>query len=191
MPDIIIPQDTSRASDYLINLRSKSLFNNYTLNWVEKNREEFLKKAPDFSTFEKEYDKLNLLKDFEAYAEKEGVRRNEIKKEWVNQIVIDYLKNEITDSTAVQYDSYEDYAKSLTNKDKLVKEIVENAKKEDKKMEKMNKESEKYIESTLKALIARNLYGIKYYYMCVKENDNELQKAIEILKNGEYEKAIE
>ena len=115
MPDIIIPQDTSRASDYLINLRSKSLFNNYTLNWVEKNREEFLKKAPDFSTFEKEYDKLNLLKDFEAYAEKEGVRRNEIKKEWVNQIVIDYLKNEITDSTAVQYDSYEDYAKSLTN----------------------------------------------------------------------------
>jgi hypothetical protein len=161
------------------------------LNWVEKNREEFLKKAPDFSTFEKEYDKLNLLKDFEAYAEKEGVRRNEIKKEWVNQIVIDYLKNEITDSTAVQYDSYEDYAKSLTNKDKLVKEIVENAKKEDKKMEKMNKESEKYIESTLKALIARNLYGIKYYYMCVKENDNELQKAIEILKNGEYEKAIE
>lgn len=191
MPDIIIPQDTSRASDYLINLRSKSLFNNYTLNWVEKNREEFLKKAPYFSTFEKEYDKLNLLKDFEAYAEKEGVRRNEIKKEWVNQIVIDYLKNEITDSTAVQYDSYEDYAKSLTNKDKLVKEIVENAKKEDKKMEKMNKESEKYIESTLKALIARNLYGIKYYYMCVKENDNELQKAIEILKNGEYEKAIE
>jgi hypothetical protein len=90
MPDIFIPMDTSRASDYLINLRSKSLFNNFALNWVEENRENFLKKAPDFSNFSKEYDKLNLLKDFEAYAEKEGVTKNEIKKEWVNQIVMDY-----------------------------------------------------------------------------------------------------
>ena len=46
----------------------------------------------------------------------------------------------------------------------------------------MNKESDIYIASTLKALIARNLYGVKYYYMVVKENDKELQKAIEIIK---------
>lgn len=189
IPDIKIPQDTSRASDYLINLRSKGLFNTFALNWVEENRESFLKKAPDFKTFEKEYEKLNLLKDFEAFAEKEGIHRNEIKKEWVNQIVMNYLKNEMNDSTAT-YKSYEEYAKSLTSKDKLVKEIIENAEKEDKKMEKMNKESEIYIASTLKALIARNLYGIKYYYMCVKENDDELQKAIQVLKNNEYEKIL-
>lgn len=186
MPDIFIPMDTSRASDYLINLRSKSLFNNYALNWVEENREEFLKKAPDFKNFKQEYDKLNLLKEFEKYAEKEGVTRSEIKKEWVNQIVIDYLKKEISDSNSVSFQSYEQYAKALTNKDKLVKEIIEKAKEEDKKLDKLNQESEKYIASTLKALIARNLYGTKYFYMCTKENDNELQKAIEIIKSQEY-----
>lgn len=190
MPDIFIPMDTSRASDYLINLRSKSLFNNFTLNWVEENRENFLKKAPDFSKFSKEYDKLNLLKDFEAYAEKEGVTKNEIKKEWVNQIVMDYLKNEINDSNAANYQSYEEYAKKLTAKENLVKEIIEKAKAEDKKAENLNKESEIYIATTLKALIARNLYGTKYFYMCTSETDDELQKAIEILKNGEYEKII-
>lgn len=190
MPDIFIPMDTSRASDYLINLRSKSLFNNFALNWVEENRENFLKKAPEFSKFSKEYDKLNLLKDFEAYAEKEGVTKNEIKKEWVNQIVMDYLKNEINDSNAANYQSYEEYAKKLTAKENLVKEIIEKAKAEDKKAENLNKESEIYIATTLKALIARNLYGTKYFYMCTSETDNELQKAIEILKNGEYEKII-
>lgn len=190
MPDIFIPMDTSRASDYLINLRSKSLFNNFALNWVEENRENFLKKAPEFSNFSKEYDKLNLLKDFEAYAEKEGVTKNEIKKEWVNQIVMDYLKDEINDSNAANYQSYEEYAKKLTAKENLVKEIIEKAKAEDKKAENLNKESEIYIATTLKALIARNLYGTKYFYMCTSETDDELQKAIEILKNGEYEKII-
>lgn len=190
MPDIFIPMDTSRASDYLINLRSKSLFNNFALNWVEENRENFLKKAPEFSKFSKEYDKLYLLKDFEAYAEKEGVTKNEIKKEWVNQIVMDYLKNEINDSNAANYQSYEEYAKKLTAKENLVKEIIEKAKAEDKKAENLNKESEIYIATTLKALIARNLYGTKYFYMCTSETDDELQKAIEILKNGEYEKII-
>lgn len=181
MPDVVIPQDTSRASDYLINLRSKGLFNSFALSWVEENREDFLKKAPDFTTFEKEYEKLGLLKEFENYAKQEGVEKIQIKKEWVNQIVINYLKKEIEDSTSC-YRSYEDYAKALTEKDKLVKEIIENATKEDEKMKEMNKESDIYIASTLKALIARNLYGVKYYYMVVKENDKELQKAIEIIK---------
>lgn len=190
MPDVFIPMDTSRASDYLINLRSKSLFNNYSLNWVEKNREDFLKKAPEFKDFSKEYDKLNLLKDFEAYAEKEGVTKTEVKKEWVNQIVMDYLKSEMSDSNAVSYQSYEEYAKSLTSKEKLVKEIIEKAKIEDKKAERLNKESEIYIATTLKALIARNLYGTKYFYMCTSETDKELKKAIEVLKGGDYEKII-
>jgi carboxyl-terminal processing protease len=190
MPDVFIPMDTSRASDYLINLRSKSLFNNYSLNWVEKNREDFLKKAPEFKDFSKEYDKLNLLKDFEAYAEKEGVTKTEVKKEWVNQIVMDYLKSEMSDSNAVSYQSYEEYAKSLTSKEKLVKGIIEKAKIEDKKAESLNKESEIYIATTLKALIARNLYGTKYFYMCTSETDKELKKAIEVLKGGDYEKII-
>lgn len=190
MPDIFIPMDTSRASDYLINLRSKSLFNNYALKWVEENRESFLKKAPDFNQFEKEYAKLNLLKDFEAYAEKEGVTKNEIKKEWVNQIVMDYLKKEINDTNAVSYQSYKDYAKTITDKDKLVAEIIEKAKIEDQKAERLNKESEEYIATTLKALIARNLYGTKYFYMCTKETDKEFKKAIEIIKSEEYNKIL-
>lgn len=190
MPDVFVPIDTMRASDYMINLRSKGLFNSFALNWTEENREQFLKKAPTYDKFSKEYEKMNVLSEFEKYAEQEGVSRNAIKKEWVNIMVSDYLKKEMSDSTARSYESYSDYAESLISDDKMLKEIMQNAKEEDKKNDLINKESDKYIASTIKALIARNLYGVKYYYMTTFENDRELKEAIDVLKDNKKYNSI-
>ena len=190
MPDVFVPIDTMRASDYMINLRSKGLFNSFALNWTEENREQFLKKAPTYDKFSKEYEKMNVLSEFENYAEQEGVSRNAIKKEWVNIMVSDYLKKEMADTTASSYESYSDYAESLISDDKMLKEIMQKAKEEDKKNELINKESDKYIASTLKALIARNLYGVKYYYMTTFENDRELKEAIDVLKDNKKYNSI-
>lgn len=190
MPDVFMPIDTMRASDYMINLRSKGLFNSFALNWTEENREQFLKKAPTYDKFSKEYEKMNVLSEFEKYAEQEGVSRNAIKKEWVNIMVSDYLKKEMSDSTARSYESYSDYAESLISDDKMLKEIMQKAKEEDKKKDLINKESDKYIASTIKALIARNLYGVKYYYMTTFENDRELKEAIDVLKDNKKYNSI-
>lgn len=190
MPDVFVPIDTMRASDYMINLRSKGLFNSFALNWTEENREKFLKKAPTYDKFSKEYEKMNVLSEFEKYAEQEGVSRNAIKKEWVNIMVSDYLKKEMSDSTARSYESYSDYAESLISDDKMLKEIMQKAKEEDKKNDLINKESDKYIASTIKALIARNLYGVKYYYMTTFENDRELKEAIDVLKDNKKYNSI-
>lgn len=190
MPDVFVPIDTMRASDYMINLRSKGLFNSFALNWTEENREQFLKKAPTYDKFSKEYEKMNVLSEFEKYAEQEGVSRNAIKKEWVNIMVSDYLKKEMSDSTARSYESYSDYAESLISGDKMLKEIMQKAKEEDKKNDLINKESDKYIASTIKALIARNLYGVKYYYMTTFENDRELKEAIDVLKDNKKYNSI-
>lgn len=190
MPDVFVPIDTMRASDYMINLRSKGLFNSFALNWTEENREQFLKKAPTYDKFSKEYEKMNVLSEFEKYAEQEGVSRNAIKKEWVNIMVSDYLKKEMSDSTARSYESYSDYAESLISDDKMLKEIMQKAKEEDKKNDLINKESDKYIASTIKALIARNLYGVKYYYMTTFENDRELKEAIDVLKDNKKYNSI-
>ena len=190
MPDVFVPIDTMRASDYMINLRSKGLFNSFALNWTEENREQFLKKAPTYDKFSKEYEKMNVLSEFEKYAEQEGVSRNAIKKEWVNIMVSDYLKKEMSDSTARSYESYSDYAESLISDDKMLKEIMQKAKEEDKKNYLINKESDKYIASTIKALIARNLYGVKYYYMTTFENDRELKEAIDVLKDNKKYNSI-
>ncbi len=183
MPDVFVPIDTSRASDYLINLRSKGIFNNFTMQWVDENRTTFLKQNPTFDDFNKTYPSLNLMKEFTAYAQKEGVEHNDIKKEWVNQMVGMYLLEQVKDTTKPNYTSYQTYAKELLNNPELLKTIVEKAQNEDKKMAEMMKKSDVYIEATLKAMIARNLYGINYYYQSIKDTDEGLQKAISIIKN--------
>ncbi|HBN06841.1 MAG TPA: peptidase S41 [Bacteroidales bacterium] len=183
MPDVFVPIDTSRASDYLINLRSKGIFNNFTMQWVDEHRTEFLKQNPTFEDFNKAYSSLNLMKEFTAYAQKEGVEHNEIKKEWVNQMVGEYLFEQVKDTTKPNYTSYQIYANELLNNPELLKTIVEKAQNEDKKMAEMMKKSDVYIEATLKAMVARNLYGVNYYYQSIKDTDEGLQKAISIIKD--------
>lgn len=183
MPDIFVPIDTSRASDYLINLRSKGIFNNFSMQWVDENRTEILKKCPTFEDYDKIYSSLNLMNKFTAFAKKEGIEHNEIKKEWVNSMVLDFVLKQTKDSTAKNYSSYQTYAKELLNNPELIKEVVSKAIAEDEKMAEMMKKSDIYIEATLKAMIARNLYGVNYYYQSIKDTDDGLQKAITVIKD--------
>lgn len=190
MPDVFVPIDTSRASDYLINLRSKGIFNNFSMQWVDRNRESFLKQNPTFEDFNKTYASLNLMEEFSAFAKKEGVEQNQIKKEWVNSMVLDYIVKQTKDTAAQNYTSYQSYANELLTNTELLNQVIEKAKQEDEKMEEMMKKSDIYIEATLKAMIARNLYGINYYYQSIKDTDEGLQKAIQIIKDDKVYNSI-
>jgi len=190
MPDIFVPMDTTRASDYYINLRSKNLFNEYSINYAEANREELLKKYPTYDDFDKAWNDLNLMQEFQHYADEKGVKPDAIKTEWVNNMVRDYLKENTKDSTTT-YNSYVDYAKEILEGDKMLKEILSKAEQEDIKQQEYIKNSNLYIESNLKGFIARNLYGTKYYYKAVQQNDETLQTALKIIKDDkQYTKIL-
>lgn len=190
MPDIFIPMDTSRASDYYINLRSKNLFNEFSINYTESNREELLKKYPDYDSFDKAWESLNLMKEFQDYASEKGVEPDVIKTDWVNNMVRDYLKEAQKDSTKT-YSSYVDYANNILQGDKMLKEILDKAKQEDIKQQDYIQRSNKYIEANLKGFIARNLYGNKYYYKAVQQNDETLQAAFKLIKDDkQYNKIL-
>jgi carboxyl-terminal processing protease len=192
MPDIFVPMDTSRASDYLINLRSKGLFNSFSVKWMESNRELTLKQYPTYEDFDKAYPSLNLMQQFEQYAKVEGVERTQIKKEWVNNIVFDYLKEKLSDSTQQKFTSYDGYADYLFDNADFKKHVFEKAKAEDNRVQQMTERSDQYIDLTLKAIIARNLYGIKYYYISMQNDDECLAKAISVLKNKDmYSKTLQ
>ena len=182
MPDVFVPIDTSRASDYLINLRSKGIFNDFSMRWVEGNRENFLKKYLKFEDYNNVYPSLNLMRDFEAFAKKEGIERNEIKKEWVNAMMLEEIQKIVKD-TINHYYNYENYAKELLSNKEIREELLKKAIAEDNKMREMMSKSDIYIEATLKAIIARNLYGVSYYYQSIKDTDEGLQKAISVIKN--------
>ena len=190
MPDIFVPMDTTRASDYYINLRSKNLFNEYSINYAEANREELLKKYPTYEDFNKAWDELDLMQEFQHYADEKGVKPDAIKTDWVNNMVRDYLKENTKDSTTT-YNSYVDYAKEILEGDKMLKEILSKAEQEDIKQQEYIKNSNLYIESNLKGFIARNLYGTKYYYKAIQQNDETLQTALKIIKDDkQYNKIL-
>ncbi|MDO5760317.1 MAG: S41 family peptidase [Bacteroidota bacterium] len=182
MPDIFVPMDTTRASDYYINLRSKNLFNDFSINWTETNREDFLKKYPTFEDFDKAWQSLNLLQEFQTYASEHGVQPTEIKPEWVDNMLKEYLQEVKKDSTKT-YTSYTSYANTVFDNNAMLKDILNKAKQEDEKQQELIKNSNLYIESNLKGFIARNLYGTKYYYKSVLQNDETLQRAVELLQN--------
>lgn len=80
MPDVFIPLDTTRNSDYLLELSRKAIVNQFVVNLVDKERKTLLEKYPAFADY-----KLNFKTDevfmnrFFEYAEKEGVKRSEKK----------------------------------------------------------------------------------------------------------------
>ena len=189
MPDVFVPIDTSQASDYLITLRSKGIFNDFALEWTAEHRQDLLKEYPTYEDFMKNYAQIGLLKDFERYAEKNNIKRTAIRKEWVNSMIIDYLKEKMKDSTSTEFHRYEDYADFLFDKNDFEDHITQKAKDADKKSNAIIEKSNQYIEYTLKAIVARSLYGTRYYFQTMQDIDEGLQKAINIIRNDKLFKS--
>ena len=185
VPDIFVPIDTTRISDYYIEIRSKGLINNFTLEYVNKNREELLKIYPTFEEYDNNYDKLKVNDEFQAYVEKSGIKKNIIKPDWIVGWVNATLKNEIKDTmSAVSGENYAEITKNLLENPKVFEKIMEKAVSEDKRNNHIIKKSNIFIKYQIKALIARNLYGTRYYYEVMKDTDEGYKTAIEVIKNG-------
>jgi len=78
MPDIFVPLDTSKASNYYSELFRKGVFNQYTFDYVDKQRDELKTKFTNFDEYKEKFtidDKI--LEDFYQFAESKGVKRDE------------------------------------------------------------------------------------------------------------------
>lgn len=78
MPDIFIPLDTTRATTYYTNLIRKGIINEYSQRYIETHREELKVQFPTADDFAAKY-KIDgaFMDDFLAFAEKEGLAKNE------------------------------------------------------------------------------------------------------------------
>lgn len=126
MPDYFIPLDTAFASDYYTDAIRKGLINDFTLQYVEANRNTLLSKYSDIKTFLSGFkgdDKL--LADFIEFAEKNELKRDE---------------------------------KGILASGVQMKILI-------------------------KALIARNMYNTNAYFQVIGATDDDLLRAIEVLKD--------
>ncbi|MBQ8703850.1 MAG: S41 family peptidase [Bacteroidales bacterium] len=126
MPDVFVPMDTMRLSDYYISLRGKGLLNSFPLQWADQHRKD--PRVKSFELFLENYDSFGLDSLLTAAALEKGVVRD------------------------------------------LEKEALEPER---------TAHSDRYLWLMLKAQVARNLFGVDYYYKVMKDIDDGYQTALE------------
>ncbi len=129
MPDVFVPMDTMRLSDYYISLRGKGLLNTFPMQWADQHRKD--SRVKTFELFLQNYDTFGLDSLLAAAALEKGVVRD------------------------------------------LEKEAAEPER---------TAHSDRYMRLMLKAQVARNLFGIDYYYMVMKDVDDGYQRALQLLQ---------
>ena len=78
MPDVFVPLDTMRLSDYYISLRGKGLLNTFPARWADQHRRDA--RVKDFDTYLANYDSFGLDSLLAAAAIEKGVVRDTAKE---------------------------------------------------------------------------------------------------------------
>ena len=74
MPDVFVPLDTMELSTMYREMSRKGMFNTFTFNYVDQNREELKKTYPTFEDYETNFKvEGKVLDEFLAEAKKEGI----------------------------------------------------------------------------------------------------------------------
>jgi len=76
MPDVFIPLDTNGISPYLTKVANRNLIYRFSFEFTDRHRNE-VRNIKDFESVKKYLNSFDLLKEFIAYAQKNGVPANE------------------------------------------------------------------------------------------------------------------
>jgi carboxyl-terminal processing protease len=96
MPDYFVPIDTSYFTDYYRDIISKGIFNQFILNYEDRNRSALSSK---YSQFRKFLDEFNVSEEMHQqliqYAEKEGLKFNKEEYEKSREVLDLLIKSYI------------------------------------------------------------------------------------------------
>lgn len=78
MPDIFIPLDTTKTSEYYRDLFNKGVFNQFTYDYTDKHRNTLKQLYPDYVTFSKNFMLTEeLMNEFFNFAAEKGVEKDD------------------------------------------------------------------------------------------------------------------
>ncbi|MCM1169889.1 MAG: S41 family peptidase [Bacteroides sp.] len=185
MPDVFVPADTTRASDYYVALRSKNLLNRYVLSVLDKERDAYKARYPDFKTFYENFEADSaFMQEFYGYAAKKGVPHNNFKEAQASRFLQDMLKEMQADTTLKTARNYAEYMRNvLWDEARMNAYLLEKAQKEDENQRIYNDNSDRFLRAQIKALFASNLYGTPYFYRVTKEVDDAFSTAVRVLND--------
>jgi carboxyl-terminal processing protease len=180
MPDIFVPLDTTNYTLLHRRLVAQGIVLKASVQYIDKNRSELMKKYPTFEKFKKEFEVSDeFLKTLVTLAEKEKININS--------------SNDSVDISKNQLIKFADVFKKDHKVDENILNRLLNSSKIEKKSNEISQfeKSKPLLKLQLKALIARDLWEMNEYYQIMDADNESLQKAVEILqKPGAYEKIL-
>ena len=187
MPDIFTPIDTNRISDYFIDLRRTLTINNFVTAYFDRERQNLLKTYPTYQDFYNNFrTDGKFAEEFEQFAENAGVRRNNIRiaraESFLNRMVAEMRNDTALTGSA----TYQDYIeKALWSEERMREFLMELAIAEDANQRRLQESSDEFIMLQLKALLARNLYGPRYFFQTIRSIDQGYQRALKVIEDDE------
>ena len=178
MPDIFIPMDTGRVSDYYYKLYRRNIFGQFVMKYLETHKAALLAKYPDFDTFYSQF-KVDdsLLREFYGYAATEGVTDSlEFRcKNYLNGFAAKYK-----DTLDKMFPDMQ-HVEGNHAFEQLFVRYVEEQRTEYLKR-KAEFDTEKYIVRQLRTLLARNLYDTHASAKIWMEGDDTYLEAVRVMR---------
>jgi len=179
MPDIFIPMDTIRVSDYYWRLFRNNIFNQFVISYLEGEKAKLLKEYPTFEQFSENY-KMNehTWQSFYDFARQAGV---------IDSTTFDfkaYLEGFLAgnkDTLNKIFPSMETVTEENAFEQMLSAYISSEIEKYNKKQQ--NFDTQAHIERQIRTLIARNLYDSNKSSKIWLELDDTYHRALEVLNN--------
>ena len=180
MPDIFIPIDTIKVSDYYWKLFRNNIFNQFVLKYLDENKAAILKEYPTFEQFNENY-KMDeqTWKSFYEFAQQEGVT-DSVSFDFKTYLDGFVAKNK--DTLNKLFPSMESLQNDDTFKQMLSTYISNEIEKYNKIQQ--NFDTKAYIERQIRTLIARNLYDSNKSAKIWLQLDETYLRALEVLNNA-------
>lgn len=179
MPDVFIPIDTVKVSDFYWKLFRNNIFNQFVIKYLEENKANILNNYPTFEQFNENYKMDELMwKSFYNFAQQEGVTDTQT---FDFKVYLDGFIAKNKDTLNKIFPSMETVKLDNTFEQLLNDYIGGEMEKYEKRQQ--NFDTEKYIERQLRTLIARSLYDRNKADKIWLELDDAYLRALETLKD--------
>jgi carboxyl-terminal processing protease len=126
MPDVFVPWDSTKYTDFYVDLLSKGVFNDFVLDYMELERKNLKKKYPEYDLFDKSFQiDTEFLTQFVGFAKEKGL------EPLPEDIILsgDIIKHQIKALIARNLYEFKSYFQVMTQIDEgyqKAKEVIEN-----------------------------------------------------------------
>jgi carboxyl-terminal processing protease len=121
MPDIFVPLDTSIHFQYINRLQRKNIIYNYTLGYIDKNREMLKANYPDFRKFDTKFEvSEQIISEIVENGVKDGIEKNDESLEFTKNDI----KKQVKALLARDLYSRDDFYKVFYKDDEAVLEAL-------------------------------------------------------------------